>query len=166
MNKWFVAYTQPLKESVAKHNLEEQGYDVYLPMFKKTRRHARRVDEVLQPLFPRYIFVGLDLEIDGWRSVNGTRGVGYILLNDGHPVSMPTSVIDTLKSQENEQGIVPISCVETFVKGERLRIVDGGFKDQIAIFEKMDDKQRVQLLLNFLGRETKISLPAYTVEAA
>ena len=108
MNKWFVAYTQPLKESVAKHNLEEQGYDVYLPMFKKTRRHARRVDEVLQPLFPRYIFVGLDLEIDGWRSVNGTRGVGYILLNDGHPVSMPTSVIDTLKSQENEQGIVPI----------------------------------------------------------
>ena len=110
--------------------------------------------------------MGLDLEIDGWRSVNGTRGVGYILLNDGHPVSMPTSVIDTLKSQENEQGIVPISCVETFVKGERLRIVDGGFKDQIAIFEKMDDKQRVQLLLNFLGRETKISLPAYTVEAA
>ena len=51
--RWFVVYTQPLKETVAKQHLEEQGYDVYLPMFKKTRRHARRIDEVLQPLFPR-----------------------------------------------------------------------------------------------------------------
>lgn len=32
---WFVVYTQPLKEMVAKQHLEEQGYDVYLPMFKK-----------------------------------------------------------------------------------------------------------------------------------
>lgn len=166
MNKWFVAYTQPLKEMVAKHHLQEQGYGVYLPMFKKTRRHARRVDEVLQPLFPRYIFVELDLEIDGWRSVNGTRGVGYLLLNDGRPVIMPTPIIQALQSQENEQGILPISCVETFVKGQKLRIVDGSFKDQLAVFEKMDDKQRVQLLLNFLGRETKIALPAYAVEAA
>ena len=164
--KWFVVYSLPTKEVIAKQHLQEQGYDVYLPMFKKIRRHARRVDEVLQPLFPRYLFVGLDLEVDSWRAVNGTRGVAYLLLNDGHPLGIPTSIIENLKIQENDHGFVPISFIETFVKGEKLRIVDGTFKDQIAIFETMDDKQRVQLLLNFLGRDTKISIPAYAVEAA
>ncbi len=163
---WFVVYTLPAKEIVARQHLKEQGYEVYLPMFKKTRRHARRVDEVLQPLFPRYLFVGLDVKIDSWRAVNGTRGVAYLLLNDGHPLGIPTSIIEGLQAEEDEQGLVPITCVETFVKGEKLRIVDGTFKDQIAVFEAMDDKKRVQLLLSFLGRDTKISIPAYAVEAA
>ena len=163
---WFVVYTLPVKETVARQHLEEQGYDVYLPMFKKTRRHARRVDEVLQPLFPRYLFVGLDLKIDSWRAVNGTRGVAYLLLNDGHPLGISTSIIEGLRAEEDDHGLVPVTCVENFVKGEKLRIVDGTFKDQIAVFEMMNDKQRVQLLLNFLGRDTKISVPVYAVEAA
>jgi transcriptional antiterminator RfaH len=163
--RWFVVYTQPLKETVAKQHLEEQGYNVYLPMFKKTRRHARRTDEVLQPLFPRYLFVGLNLKLDAWRAVNGTRGVAYLLLNDGHPLGISTSIIEELKVLEND-GVVPIECVSTFTKGENLRVVDGVFKDQVAVFQRMDDKQRVQLLLNFLGRDTRITVPVYAVEAA
>ncbi len=163
--RWFVVYTQPLKETVAKQHLEEQGYDVYLPMFKKTRRHARRTDEVLQPLFPRYLFVGLDLKLDAWRAVNGTRGVAYLLLNDGHPLGISTSIIEELKILENN-GVVPIECVSAFTKGEILRVVDGVFKDQVAVFQRMGDKQRVQLLLNFLGRDTRITVPVYAVEAA
>lgn len=163
--RWFVVYTQPLKETVAKQHLEEQGYDVYLPMFKKTRRHARRIDEVLQPLFPRYLFVGLDLKLDAWRAVNGTRGVAYLLLNDGHPLGISTSIIEELKILENN-GVVPIECVSAFTKGENLRVVDGVFKDQVAVFQRMGDKQRVQLLLNFLGRDTRITVPVYAVEAA
>lgn len=163
--RWFVVYTQPLKETVAKQHLEEQGYDVYLPMFKKTRRHARRTDEVLQPLFPRYLFVGLDLKLDAWRAVNGTRGVAYLLLNDGHPLGISTSIIEELKVLEND-GVVPIECVSAFTKGENLRVVDGVFKDQVAVFQRMGDKQRVQLLLNFLGRDTRITVPVYAVEAA
>jgi transcriptional antiterminator RfaH len=163
--RWFVVYTQPLKETVAKQHLEEQGYDVYLPMFKKTRRHARRMDEVLQPLFPRYLFVGLDLKLDAWRAVNGTRGVAYLLLNDGHPLGISTSIIEELKILENN-GVVPIECVSAFTKGESLRVVDGAFKDQVAVFQRMGDKQRVQLLLNFLGRDTRITVPVCAVEAA
>lgn len=163
---WFVVYTLSTKETVARQHLEEQGYKVCLPMFKKTRRHARRVDEVLQPLFPRYLFVSLNLEIDSWRSVNGTRGVSYLLLNDGRPLGISTSIIEELQAKEDENGLVHVACLESFSKGEKLRIVDGTFKDHIATFQMMDDKKRVQLLLNFLGRDTKISLPIYTVEAA
>lgn len=165
MINWFVVHTQPRKENIAKQHLFEQGFEVYFPRFKKVRRHARKVDEVLAPLFPRYLFIGLDLSIAPWRSVNGTRGVCYILTNNNRPSMVPNDVIVNLKMQENEDGLVPITSLIFFTKGDKVRIRTGAFKDHIAIFENLDPKKRVQLLLDFLGRETKISLPYYVVEA-
>jgi Transcription antiterminator len=164
---WCVAHTQPLKELVAKQHLLDQGYEVYLPRFKKICRHARKMEEKLVPLFPRYIFVGMDLNSARWRSVNGTRGVSHLLMtNDLNPAKVSTHVIDGLRSQEMDAGIVPVASLATFTRGEKVRIVEGVFKNQIATFESLDDKSRAQLLLTFIGREMTIALPTYAVEAA
>ena len=166
MKQWFVVHTQPLKETVAQQHLAEQGFEAYLPRYKKTRRHARKVDEVLAPLFPRYLFIGIDLEVDQWRSVLGTRGVSYLLMTDGKPAVVPSRIIEALKNQETNEGLVPLNSMALFTKGDKIRVLEGAFKEYVAVFEKMDDKQRVQLLLNCLGREVNISLPSYAVEAA
>jgi transcriptional antiterminator RfaH len=166
MKQWFVVHTQPCKESVAQKHLSEQGFDAYLPKFKKTRRHARKVEEVLAPLFPRYLFVGIDLEVDAWRSVQGTRGVSYLLVRDNQPAVVPSRIIQGLKNQENAEGLLPVDSMALFTKGEKVRVLEGAFKDYVAVFEKMDDKQRVQLLLSCLGRELNVYLPSYAVEAA
>lgn len=166
MTRWYVAYTQSMKETVAHQNLTEQGFEVYLPRFKKIRRHARKIDEVLAPLFPRYIFVGMNLDNGQWRSVNGTRGVSHLLCaSESTPAVISTHVINALKSQEISDGIVPVASLSAFVKGDKVRVLEGIFKDQVAVFEKLSDADRVQLLLNFLGRETGVSLPLYAVEA-
>ena len=166
MINWFVAHTHPLKEIIAQQHLLEQGFEVYLPRFKKIRRHARKVEEVLVPLFPRYIFISMNMEVARWRSVNGTRGVSYLLTNYGRPAVVPNYVIENLKSHEIAYGIVPVNSLITFAKGDKVRVTDGAFQDQIAIFEMLDDKQRVQLLLSFLGKKIKVALPDYMVEAA
>ena len=167
MIQWCVAHTQSLKESLAQRHLLDQGFDVYLPRFKKLRRHARKVDEVLSPLFPRYIFVGINPEISPWRKINGTRGISYLLMaSESYPALIPTFVIDDLKAQEVSEGILPISSLISFLKGDRVRILEGSLKDQIVVFEKLDDKGRVQLLLNLLGKDVKFSLPTYAIEAA
>jgi transcriptional antiterminator RfaH len=166
MKQWFVVHTQPCREIVAQQHLMEQGFDAYLPQFKKMRRHARKVDEVLAPLFPRYVFVGIDLERDQWRSIQGTRGVSYLLTTDGRPAFVPSGVIQGLKDQENAKGLVSLASMTLFAKGDQVRVLDGAFKDYLAVFDKIDDKQRVQLLLNCLGREMKVSLPSCAVEAA
>lgn len=166
MKQWFVVHTQACKEAVAKHHLLNQGFDVYMPRFKKTRRHARKVEEVLAPLFPRYLFVGIDLSASGWRSIQGTRGVSYLLVMNNRPVVVSSRIIQCLKDQETAEGFVPLESMALFAKGEKVRVLEGAFKDYFAIFEKMDDKQRVQLLLTCLGREVTISLPSYAVEAA
>lgn len=167
MITWCVAHTHPSKEFIVQNNLLEQGYDVYLPRFKKIRRHARKVDEVLSPLFPRYVFVGMDLEHTQWRSINGTRGVSYLLMSDLVTPSVVSSrVIDDLKSQEIEDGIVTIDSLMTFVSGDKVRVLDGVFKDHIASFEHFDERSRVRLLLSFLGRDMQITLPVHAIEAA
>ena len=167
MISWYVAHTQSLKERVAQHHLIDQGFEVYLPCFKKIRRHARKADEVLTPLFPRYLFIGMDMETASWRRINGTRGISYLLMSqDNCPASIPLNVIENLKSQEISSGIVPVASLISFSKGDKVRVLEGAFQDQIGTFETLDHKSRVQILLSFLGREMKVSLPLYVVDAA
>ena len=166
MKHWFVAHTQPLKETMAEHHLQEQGFQVYCPRYRKIRRHARKTTEVISPLFPRYLFVELNLELDRWRSVNGTRGISYLLMNDEKPLLVPEYVVQGLKEQETGDGIVPVASLIVFTKGDKVRVKEGAFEGHTAVFDKLDDKQRVQLLLTVLGRETKLVLPIYAVEAA
>lgn len=164
---WCVAHTQPLKELVAKQNLLNQGYDVYLPRFKKICRHARKTEEKMIPLFPRYIFVGMDLESAEWRSVNGTRGVSHLLMRDElRPARVSADTVAQLRSQEIAEGVVSVASLMAFTKGDRVRIADGAFKDQIAIFESMDDQSRIQLLLNFMDKELRMTFPQHAIEAA
>ncbi len=77
MISWCVAHTQPLKESIAQQHLLDQGYEVYMPRFKKTVRHARKVEEKLVPLFPPHISVGIDLNSDGWSCINATQSLPH-----------------------------------------------------------------------------------------
>ncbi|KAB8028049.1 transcription termination/antitermination protein NusG [Fluviispira multicolorata] len=165
MKQWYVAHTQPLKEKYAKSHLLEQDFEVYLPCIKKIRRHARKVDEVLAPLFPRYLFVKFDIEKDRWSKINGTRGISSLITANYVPVQLSEQIIYELKKNENKDGILPISSLELFSKGDKVKIVEGSFKDHNAIFESFTDKDRVQLLLNFLGREMKVLLPVTLIES-
>ncbi len=166
MKQWCVAYTQPGKEMLACQHLMAQGFTVYLPRFRKMRRHARRVDYVLSALFPRYLFVAIDTKTQRWRSVNGTRGISYLLSADDQPLTVPGGVVERLQAQEEDGEIVPLDGLSLLLPGAGLQVVDGPFAGLDAKFEAMDGAQRVQLLLNFLGRETRICLPAHAVEAA
>lgn len=166
MKQWIVVYTQPLKEKQAQQHLLDQDYEVYMPCFKKTRRHARKIQETLAPLFPRYIFVSIDSATTKWRSINGTRGVVQVLMNQQQPSIIADQIINDLKAREDADGLVSANSLELFSIGEKVRVLDGAFKDYTATFSAMNDKDRVELLLSFLGRETKVCLPAYAIEAA
>jgi transcriptional antiterminator RfaH len=156
MHGWCVVYTQPQKEETALQNLIQQGFDAYYPKFKKTRSHARKVDKVLSPLFPRYTFVRIDPAVHAWRAVNGTRGVVYILTQDNVPKRMPDGIIEALKKNENEEGLVPLELLGLFTKGDLVEITKGALKGQKAYFEKFSGKDRAMLLVEFLGRPMNV----------
>lgn len=166
MQRWFVAQTQPGKETLAESHLLRQNFRIFLPLYRKTIRHARRIQEVLRPLFPGYIFVNLDLEKDQWRSINGTRGITHLLTQDDHrPLFVPEGIVETLQNEQKEQGAIALGSLANALKeGDTVRMVEGAFEDQIGTIETLSDKDRVQILLNFMNRPLKVSMPLTSLE--
>lgn len=149
-SSWYVARVQTRKESVAAVHLERQGFPVFFPRLQKVRRHARRIDNVLVPLFPGYLFVRLQLDQPGWRSVNGTFGI-VALLGDpkGRPSPMPRSVMEDLVGRCPEGLFNAIT--KPLVVGEDVRITSGPFADFTARVARLDSRGRVHLLLDALA---------------
>lgn len=161
---WYVVYCQRQKELIAQQNLVKQGFDAYLPRYKKLCRHARRVYTVMAPLFPRYLFVCMNPASQRWRSINGTIGVRYLLSDGPDPVAIPEEVVAAIRARE-EGGAVTIAP-PAFTPGQKLSVTDGPFADLKGVFECIEDDQRVVLLLEFMGRVVRARLPGHAVTAA
>jgi transcriptional antiterminator RfaH len=147
-------------------HLIRQGFAAYLPRYLKRRRHARRVETVAAPLFPRYLFVGVDMETQRWRSIHSTTGVARLVCNGDDPAPVPPDVVAALQRREDTAGYVMLERRQQFAPGERVRVVDGIFADNLGLFEGMADKERVAILLDLLGRKVRILLDEGAITAA
>lgn len=161
---WYVIYTQPRKESVAAQNLINQGFNVYLPCYRKRCSHARRIYTSNTPLFPGYLFIRMDPATQRWRSINGTIGVCYLLTEGPDPIALPDGVVEMIRAQE-EDGFVKIAA-PSFEKGQRICVTEGPLADLEGVFDCVDDNQRVVLLLNLMGRMVRACLPGHAVTAS
>lgn len=166
MRRWYVVSTQPRAEFKALANLRNQGYRAYLPRYLKWRSHARRREQVPAPLFPRYLFVALDVTRDRWRSIRSTMGVCDLVAVGDRPAPVPPGVVEEILAQEDSRGYVTISRRTPFHKGAPLRVVDGAFADCVGLFEYEDDDERVIVLLELLGRQVRVRVPLTTVTTA
>lgn len=165
MTSWFAVYTQPGKENLAARHLLNQRFEVYLPRYQKLRRHAGRSEIVAAPLFPRYLFAGIDMAEQRWRSVNGTVGVVGLVMSGERPIPVPDPVIDEIRSRENEAGFIELNR-PAFQRGQALRITEGPMADTQALFEETVDGNRAILLISLLGRMVRTKMPLRLVEAA
>lgn len=156
---WYVVRTQPNKESTALVHLNNQGFETYLPRYKKKRRHARKTEIVLRPLFPSYMFVRLDLERQVWRSINGTVGVLGMVQFGTELACVPDDVVTAIRRLEDEQGVVHVPA-QQFLPGEKVRILNGAMEDYIGVLAQAQDGERVTILLDMLGQEVRVRMPA------
>jgi transcriptional antiterminator RfaH len=164
--RWFVAHTQPNAEGKAAANLERQGFGVYVPRYLKRRRHARRVETVAAPLFPRYVFVAVDVAAQRWRSIYSTVGVARLVCNGDDPAAVPDAIVGALKSREDMRGFIKLDSQPAFRPGEPVRVLDGAFSSCLGLFDGMADRERIAILLDLLGRKVRVVLDADLVAAA
>jgi transcription elongation factor/antiterminator RfaH len=153
---WYVVHTRARAEARALQHLETQGFYAFCPRYRRTVRHARKAKSVLAPLFPSYLFVCLDVSRDQWRSVNGTRGVVNILMQDGKPQSIPAGVIDSLRARMRADGTM--DWRESLKVGGPVRITDGPFAELLGTLEYCDAAGRVRVLLSLLGRSVSVAM--------
>ena len=165
-SRWYVVQTHVNAETKAADNLGRQGFAVNLPRYLKRRSHARRVDTVVRPLFPRYLFVAIDVATQRWRSIQSTLGVSHLVCWSDKPGSVENSVVDGLKAREDEDGFIRLVRRTRFSPGDKVRVVDGAFTDSLALVEGVNDRERVAILLDLLGRQVRVFVQADLITAA
>jgi transcription elongation factor/antiterminator RfaH len=153
--RWFLAHTLPKSEWKAELHLGAQGFRTFQPQIQKTIRHARQLKTVRAPLFPRYLFVILDLERDRWLSVRSTVGVSRLFTQDGRPVPVPIGIVESL-IERSEANLTRLDI--DLVKGQHVRILTGPFADFVGTLERLDGAGRVQILLELMGTAVPVTL--------
>jgi transcription elongation factor/antiterminator RfaH len=154
--RWFLAHTLPKSEWKAELHLGAQGFRTFQPQIRKTIRHARQLRTVRAPLFPRYLFVILDLERDRWLSVRSTVGVSSLFSSrDGRPVPVPVGIVESL-IERSEDTVTRLDS--NLVQGQQVRILTGPFADFVGMLERLNEAGRVRVLLEMMGTAVPVTL--------
>ena len=163
---WYVVQTQVNAEAKAARNLVRQGFEIYLPRYLKRRSHARKIEKVPAPLFPRYLFVRIDMATQRWRSIQSTFGVSRLVCNGSDPAPVAQQVLGALKAREDESGYVRLDVRPKFALGEKVRVLAGVFAENLGLFDGLADRDRIAILLDLLGRKVRVSIETDMVAAA
>ena len=152
---WLLAQVKPNMLPRAQRNLENQGFEVFVPLMRETRRRNGRFVEKTGPLFPGYLFVEIDPASSPWRKINSTFGVSRLVsFAKDRPATVPRALVAELRRRfANDVEPNP----GTLQPGTEVEILRGPFAGLIAKVEQTPSKDRIWLLLDVLGRETRIS---------
>lgn len=164
-SEWFVAQTQPRKERMAERHLANQDFRPFLPSIRRTRRSGSRFESVLEPMFPGYIFVSVDIEAQRWRSVNGTLGVTRLLTDGDRPLPVRGGFVDALRARADHQGIIGDAPTAALRPGDIVRFRGGPFADMVGRIASLPTAERVNVLLQVLGREVIVCADAALLSA-
>ena len=163
---WYVIYSKPREEYRAKENLENQGYEVFLPTCQIEKLINSKVSLITEPLFPRYLFIQLDQINSNWFPIRSTKGVSSLLRfgKESNPIHVPDQIISNLRTFLNSQSVID----KLFEQNAPIFICDGIFKGLAGIFQKinysMTGEQRALVLIELLGKLQQFSIPLKAIQ--
>jgi transcriptional antiterminator RfaH len=166
MRRWYAIRSKPRSESTAQAQLERQGFRVYFPRVLQPARVRGRWTERIEPLFPRYLFLQLDVGKQSLTPVRSTVGVTDIVRFGAEYATVPDEVVRELASRaEPETGLHRLGK-PLFERGARVQVSEGPFSGLEGVFECSKSEERVSILLDVLGRQTRVRIPAGQVVPA
>ena len=144
---WYAVYTKPNAEELTARLLQSAGIETLAPRISTKKYARKKFTEVIEPLFPCYIFALFEGDRHG-HMIKYTRGVRYIVGKE-HPLAVPDEIINAIK--ERMQGDIVSPVLEQFDKGDNVIIREGPFRDFLGIFERdIPGKKRAMILLSAL----------------
>ena len=160
--QWYCVRTQPKHEHIAAGALRQLGgVEVYAPQLRQRKPTRRGPVWYQESVFPGYIFAQFCLAADLPR-VQHTGGVlGVVRFGAVYP-ELPPSLMDGLKQA---MGHVEVKVVgDCLLAGGGVRVLAGAFAGWEGVIARVaNGAQRVQVLLEVLGRMTRVDLPAAAI---
>lgn len=158
MERWYAVSCKPRQELVAQENLKRQGFHAYLPRIQLKKRRGGSWVDVIEVLFPRYIFIRVDTALKSIASVRSTRGVVGLVRFGGQPAVVADEVIEAVIQREAPGMGLRRDDRPLFGLGEQVRLMEGPLAGMEGVFVQEDGEKRVIVLLEMLGKANKVKV--------
>ena len=159
-DRWYVVYAKPRKEDSVIFHAKRKGVETFFPKLLLPHQLVKR--QKIVPLFPSYVFVRVEVP-EQYDYVRWSPGVKYVVNFNGTPAPVDDHIVHFLRHQADPEGI--LAARSTLETGQEVRINDGPFTGLVGIIQNPPDaKGRVKVLLELLGRQVKVEVPAALTE--
>jgi len=168
LRSWFAIRTKTGQETIARQQLENQGFEVYLPLVNTRITHARKVSWQPRAFFAGYLFVCLSREQQRWTSIRSTIGV-MAPVSFGHFYPpLPDVAIELLRNRHDEQGYITVcnNPAMPFQPGDQVRMRDGSLKGLEGVFVEMRGADRALVLLDWMHKKMRLETRADSLSVA
>lgn len=158
MQKWYVMYTKPQKETFVNRQLEDRGVETFFPYLQFDRGYGRGIR--LEPFFPHYLFFCAELELPEISMLRWLPGVRALVHVDNQPAVVPDPVIEALRLRLQPLAQRVLHKSEwLFEPGQPVLITGGPFEGLEAIFQRgLSGQERAQVFLQMVGRWTRAEM--------
>ena len=170
---WFVIHSYAgyenkvkanLESRIGSMNMEENIFEVVIPMEDVMEFKAGKKVIVPKKVFPGYLLVRMYLNDDSWYVVRNTPGVTGFVGSGAKPTPLSRREVENILSfeEEKEGEVVAVKKARPrleWERGETVQIIDGPFADRAGPIEDiLVDQSKVRVLVDIFGRETPVEL--------
>lgn len=170
--KWYVIHTYSgyenkvkvnLQRRITSLNMQDKIFQVLVPTEEEIEFKDGKKKTVQKKIYPGYVLVEMIMTDDSWYVVRNTSGVTGFVGPGVKPIPLPD---DEVKKILRMMGMeAPVKVKMDLGVGQMLRVTHGPFKDFHGIIEEVNaDREKVRVLISFLGRETPVELDFGQIE--
>lgn len=153
---WYCLRSKPKHENIAAAHLQRKlDVEVFFPRISYTKPSKKGLTRLIEPMFPNYLFVRFKQE--DLAQVRSAPGIAGIVRFGEHYPTIPNATIHHLQEMTYEDNICVIE--NKIQKGDTITIAKGPFQGLQALVQQvLPAKERVHILLDFLGRTTELEI--------
>jgi len=151
---WFALQVRCKREAFVLGHLQSRGYECFLPLYKSVRQWSDRRKEVVQPLFPGYLFSRFDFHNRG--PLLMTPGVQQIVGAGGSPTPVADNELKSIR-QALASGLLsqPWPYLEV---GDQVRVTYGSLSNLERILIHFKGSHRIVLSVSLLRRSVAVEI--------
>ena len=156
---WYILHTysgyemmvkDSLQRLIENNNLQDQIFDVKIPMEQTIEEKNGKRKVVERKLLPCYIFIKMIYSNQLWYLVTSTRGVTGFVGPQGRPIPMKE---DEIRKMRLEEVVVDAD----FAVGDRVNIDAGPLEGFEGVITELNDlAQKAMVNIQMFGRSTDV----------
>jgi len=172
--EWYVVNTISGHEYKVKEKLENRinSMDLGSNIFRVVVPEQKEIEikdgvkkEKVKKMFPGYVLVEMIMSDEAWFIVRNTQGVTGFIGSSGKgakPIPLLPQEVDRVL---NAMGMSRIDISKDIKEGNKVKIMDGPFKDMIGRIAEINMKeQKLIVFVDLFGQETSVEVEISQVE--